>query len=51
MKYGGQIYDPSYGGGPFGSELNHENAAVDGFVDTNSHAKRNGAPQELDYTP
>jgi hypothetical protein len=31
VKYGGKIYDPSYGAGPFGTENDHENAAIDGF--------------------
>ena len=34
VRFGGQIYDPSYGIGPFNSENEHENAAIDGFLTT-----------------
>jgi len=49
VKYGGQVYDPSYGAGPFGSELAHENAAIDG-IKSGVRAKKNAATQELVYT-
>ncbi len=31
VKRNGAIYDPSYGSGPFASEIEHENAAIDGI--------------------
>ncbi len=49
VKYGGQVYDPSYGAGPFASELAHENAAIDG-IQAGERAKKNSAAQELKYT-
>jgi len=48
VEYGGQVYDPSYGAGPFPSELAHEQAAKDGIKSGNS-AKKPAATQELQY--
>ena len=31
VSYGGQIYDPSYGAGPYATTLLHENSAIDGI--------------------
>ena len=55
MRYGGQIYDPSYGAGPL-AEAAHEDAAIDGIFDEDvappkTHAKKNDPPQELKYAP
>ena len=46
----GDIYDPSYGAGPFVSENDHENAAIDG-IGSGAWAKENDPWQELLYTP
>jgi len=54
VKYAGNpralIYDPSYGGVPYPTELTHEDAAIDGICST-PRAKINDPPQELDYNP
>lgn len=35
VKYDGKYYDPSYGGGPFDTQNDWENASLDGFfIDT-----------------
>ena len=48
--YSGEIYDPSYGSGPHGSEPAHENAAIDGIHRSDGRAKKNDTlVQELDY--
>lgn len=51
VKYGGKIYDPSYGAGPFNSEADHENAAIDGLLDAMDRARKATAARELTYTP
>lgn len=53
-KYGGQFYDPSYGAGPFPTENDHENAAIDGFQVTvpgltSCAAREQTSSQELVY--
>lgn len=50
VKYGGLIYDPSYGLGPL-SELQHEDAAIDGFYDVDLNAREDGPGPELVYDP
>lgn len=50
VKYGGSIYDPSYGAGPYTSELAHENAAIDGIVNGNRARKNDTSKMELLYT-
>lgn len=49
VKYGGMIYDPSYGAGPYGSENAHENAAIDGIRSGSSARKNSPQASELDY--
>jgi hypothetical protein len=54
VKYGGSVYDPSYGAGPYPSEINHENAAISGIKATSSGGvqvvkKNNVTLQELKY--
>jgi hypothetical protein len=49
VKIGSQVYDPSYGIGPYPSEVAHENAAIDG-ISAGSRVKKNDAAQELQYT-
>jgi hypothetical protein len=49
VEYQGSVYDPSYGAGPFASELDHKNAAIDGIKSGNEANKNNSAIQELDY--
>jgi hypothetical protein len=48
VEYGGQVWDPSYGAGPFASELAHKNAAIDGLA-ASGRAVKNSAAQLLDY--
>ncbi len=48
VRYGTQLYDPSYGAGPFSSEIAHENAAIHG-ISTGTRAKKNAVEQELKY--
>lgn len=55
MRYGGMIYDPSYGAGPL-AEAAHEDAAIDGIFDEDvappkTNAKKNDPAQELKYAP
>jgi len=58
VKYGGKIYDPSYGAGPFDSENSHENAAIDGIIKSVKIGTgkiytikiNNAESQELTYT-
>jgi hypothetical protein len=49
VKYGGQIYDPSYGAGPYPTENAHENAAIDGIRSGSSAKINNPQLQELSY--
>jgi hypothetical protein len=52
VSYSGQIYDPSYGAGPFSTQLAHENAAAAGIFAITSGstiAKKKAATKELDY--
>ncbi|MBQ6339307.1 MAG: hypothetical protein IJI36_09190 [Kiritimatiellae bacterium] len=51
VRYGGSLYDPSYGTGPFDSTAEHENASIDGLVLPNLFVKKKGAMQELTYSP
>ena len=55
VKYGGKIYDPSYGNDPYNSEDEHENASIDGIVAAiggELRAKKNNpTTKELDYSP
>ena len=46
----GSIYDPSYGAGPFATENDHENAAIDGIT-SGWWAKQKDLGQELLYQP
>jgi hypothetical protein len=49
VKYSGFIYDPSYGAGPYQTEISHENAAIHG-IESGSSAKMNTLQvQELRY--
>ena len=48
-KISGDIYDPSYGTPPCGSENAHEGASIDGIYDALGHCRRNDASQELLY--
>jgi hypothetical protein len=55
VKFGGQIYDPSYGGTPYPGEQEHENAAIDGISSGTAtpgifRAKKKSAAKELIYT-
>ena len=57
VRYGGKIYDPSYGLGPFSTELAHENAILDGLRSSaeddflTAFGKRNSEQQpEIVYT-
>ena len=49
VKYDSQIYDPSYGAGPYASELLHQNAAIDGIGAVDRAKKNNPAVKLLDY--
>ena len=55
-KIKGQVYDPSYGAGPYPTESAHENDAIDGLRDDTAppdppYAKKdNDSVQELVYT-
>lgn len=49
VKYGGQVYDPSYGAGPYPSENAHENAAIHGIRSGSSAKTNNPQIQELYY--
>jgi hypothetical protein len=40
VGYGGNIHDPSYGTGPFGSEGEHEEAAIDGIRGPSGWARK-----------
>jgi hypothetical protein len=55
LSYGGQIYDPSYGSGPFSSGLQHELFSFDGVEacdpNGNCQAKKKANTQEMLYTP
>lgn len=50
VEYYKIVYDPSYGAGPFNSEAEHENAAIDGIGNHRTAKKNNPAVQELTYT-
>ena len=50
VRYGGNLYDPSYGTGPFSNALEHENASMDGIC-SGVAAKKKGSGQELVYSP
>ncbi len=49
--YGGEYWDPSYGAGPYASQNDHENAAIDGIVSGQRAKKNDVAVQELRYMP
>jgi hypothetical protein len=53
VKYDGKFYDPSYGAGPFATENDHENAAIDGIQVTvganRCAAREQTSSQELIY--
>ncbi|HVP10667.1 MAG TPA: hypothetical protein VMV94_05695, partial [Phycisphaerae bacterium] len=49
VRYSGQIYDPSYGAGPFPTENSHENAAIDGIRSGSAAKTNNPQVQELYY--
>jgi len=51
VEYNSKVYDPSYGAGPFNSENDHENAAIDGIRYLSQAKKNDPAVQELLYTP
>ncbi len=48
---GGQIYDPSYGVGPYTPDSAHENAAIDGIYDGPWARPQDPGVQELTYSP
>jgi hypothetical protein len=48
-EYQGSVYDPSYGAGPYPTELAHKNAAIDGIKSGNEANKNIPAIQELVY--
>jgi len=54
VKYNGKIYDASYGAGPFNTENDHENAAIDGIYSSSMRRtvarKQDPTKQELKYT-
>jgi hypothetical protein len=50
VKYSGQVYDPSYGAGPFGGEFLHQTAAIDGLKSKQRAKKPDLGPlQDLKY--
>ena len=51
VRYDGRFYDPSYGAGPFASENEHENAAIDGIRSGPLAKKNDPVLQELLYLP
>jgi hypothetical protein len=55
VKYDGKLWDPSYGAGPFASELDHKNGATDGImtvIGVDLWGNKNAsATQSLKYQP
>jgi len=51
VKLLGRIYDPSYGGIPYATEKEHEDASIDGILSGNFARRSDTTRRELLYTP